>query len=66
MQALRFTLPVLKIIIDTLNVSSSVIADTKTIYKRFVVHVLIPDFFQFLIVEFFMCIADKNNRFLCS
>ena len=52
----------------TVNVPSRVIADTKTIYKRFVVHVLIPDLFQFLVVEFFMCIADKNNRFLfpCS
>ena len=34
--------------------------------KCFVVHVLMPDLFQFLIVEFFTCIADKNNRFLCS
>ena len=40
--------------------------DTKTIDKRLVIHILIPDLFQFLIVELLMCFADKNNRFLCS
>ena len=65
MQALRFHAACLKII-DTVNVPSCVIADAKTIYKCFVVYVLTPDLFQFVIVEFFMCIADKNNRFLCS
>ena len=65
MQTLRFYTACLKVI-NAVDISSCVIADTKTIYKRFVVHVLIPDLFQFLVVEFFMCIADKSNRFLCT
>ena len=44
MQAFRFYTACLKII-NTFNVPSCVSTDTKTIYKCFMVHVLIPDRF---------------------